>query len=247
MESRKKLIIFGLVTTLLIAGLTPLSSALSAKKVTQLLISAPSSVMEDTVFAVSVYVRIDGNGSGNTTFIPISNATITGSWGNCTYYTNSYGIAYLTSPSVAYNRNFSITASKAGFLSVTTFIMVIDYSVPPNHAPYVPSNPSPSNFAGNVSVYTLLMWTGGDPDAGDQVTYDVYFGRYNGSMVLVASNLINGTYNPGLLQNMSGGHLAGNTQYFWRIVSHDNHNHTTMGPVWCFRTYFYFEPTPFCL
>jgi hypothetical protein len=39
-----------------------------------------------------------------------------------------------------------------------------------------PNNPSPPNQATNVDINTDLSWTGGDPDNGDIVTYDIYFG-----------------------------------------------------------------------
>ncbi len=41
-----------------------------------------------------------------------------------------------------------------------------------NNPPYEPSNPIPPDGATNVSIFTGLCWTGGDPD-GDEVIYDI--------------------------------------------------------------------------
>jgi hypothetical protein len=181
--------------------------------------------MENTLFTVFVYTE------GINSTIPVADASVV--WCNNTYYTNEDGIAYLTAPEVAYTMIFDATASKEGFLSDTIPIIVIDSNVPPNQAPYVPSNPFPPNGARNVSVYATLFWTGGDPD-DDLVTYDVYFGT-SPNVSLVASGLINATFNPGQRLHMPSGHMSYNTKYYWKIVSHDQ-THTTDGPLWCFTT-----------
>ena len=42
----------------------------------------------------------------------------------------------------------------------------------PNSPPDIPGNPYPSNHAPDLSIInTDLSWSGGDPDAGDTVTY----------------------------------------------------------------------------
>jgi hypothetical protein len=96
-----------------------------------------------------------------------------------------------------------------------------------NNPPNVPSNPSPANNATNISINTTLSWIGGDPDSGDTITYDVYFGTTN-SPPKVAGNQSATMYNPGTL-----GYL---TTYYWRVVCWDDHNVSTAGPLWHFTT-----------
>jgi len=91
----------------------------------------------------------------------------------------------------------------------------------------VPSNPSPANHATGVSIHADLSWTGGDPDAGDTVTYDVYFGT-TPTPPLVSTNQSATSYDPGT--------LSYNTKYYWKIVARDNHGATATGPVWDFTT-----------
>jgi C1A family cysteine protease len=96
-----------------------------------------------------------------------------------------------------------------------------------NNSPNVPSNPSPANHATGVSVNADLSWTGGDPDAGDTVTYDVYFGT-SATPPLVSNDQTGTTHDPGT--------LTYNTKYYWQIVATDNHAAATAGPVWDFTT-----------
>ncbi len=96
-----------------------------------------------------------------------------------------------------------------------------------NNPPYTPSNPSPANHATGVSVNADLSWTGGDPDAGDTVTYDVYFGT-SSTPPLVSNDQSGTTYDPGT--------LAYNTKYYWKIIAADNHAASTTGPLWDFTT-----------
>jgi hypothetical protein len=97
----------------------------------------------------------------------------------------------------------------------------------PNNPPYVPSNPSPANGATGVSVNADLSWTGGDPDVGNTVTYDVYFGTTS-SPPKVIGNQTSTTYNLPT--------LSYNTRYYWKIVSWDNHGASSSGPIWSFTT-----------
>ena len=92
----------------------------------------------------------------------------------------------------------------------------------------MPSNPSPLDQASNVSTTTDLSWTGGDPDMGDTVTYDVYFGKSDPPVTPVSQDQSATTYDPGT--------LTAGTPYYWKIVAEDNHNTVSEGPVWTFNT-----------
>jgi len=117
--------------------------------------------------------------------------------------------------------------STEGGATNTLDIYVSSTPPPPNQPPYTPYNPSPSNHATGVSIYVDLSWSGGDPDAGDTVTYDVYFGG-SSSPPLVSSGQSATTYDPGT--------LSYSTTYYWKIVAKDNHGASTAGPVWDFTT-----------
>jgi len=221
-----KLITLGLVTVLL------LTTALSAQAMPQLLIQAPYAVDEYSIFEIQILATNGQNGSGNAT--PVANATIRPEWTNETFLTDENGVVVLCAPEVVYTQLFYIIAMKQGYLQDIVNIWVRDIVSHNNSAPFAPNNPNPINFAHNVNVYSSLSWSGGDPD-GDDVTYDIYFGK-TANLTLVKSGSPNATFNPGQELHMPGGHMQGNTKYFWKIVSTDEHGLSTEGPIWCFKT-----------
>jgi hypothetical protein len=95
-----------------------------------------------------------------------------------------------------------------------------------NNPPNTPSNPSPADSATNVDINADLSWTGGDPDASDTVEYDVYFGT--SPTPPFVGTVATETYDPGT--------LSYTTQYYWQIVSRDNHGAETTGSIWSFTT-----------
>jgi hypothetical protein len=96
---------------------------------------------------------------------------------------------------------------------------------PGNHAPHIPTFPSPANNATNVPTGATLSWLGGDPD-GDTVTYTVAFGTSNPPPV-VNANVSSTSYSPGpLVYNLS---------YYWQITATDGLS-TTVGSIWTFKT-----------
>lgn len=96
-----------------------------------------------------------------------------------------------------------------------------------NHPPHTPGSPSPSDGSLDQPLDPTLGWTGGDPDAGDAVTYDVYFGSVD-PPPLVSSDRSETSYHPGP--------LLLSTHYYWGIVARDAQGEETAGPFWSFTT-----------
>ncbi|MEO0085178.1 MAG: hypothetical protein ABIK37_00965 [candidate division WOR-3 bacterium] len=95
-----------------------------------------------------------------------------------------------------------------------------------NSPPNLPSNPSPDSGAEGVWLRALLEWTGGDPNPGDTLFYDVCFGTQP-SPPVVSMHQRTTFYQPPRLTHDS--------TYYWRIVAQDNNGAVTTGPVWSFR------------
>ena len=96
-----------------------------------------------------------------------------------------------------------------------------------NSPPYAPSAPTIEDESTCVDIEADLGWTGGDPNVADTLTYDVYLGKTT-PPPQVASNHSGTSYDPGK--------MTGDTVYYWRIVTWDNHESSTAGPVWSFTT-----------
>jgi len=120
-----------------------------------------------------------------------------------------------------YTITLTVTDNDGANGSTTKQIIII------NQQPNVPNNPSPIDGANNVSINTNLTWSGGDPDLGNNVTYDVYFGTTSLPLKMI-SNQTGNSYNPFGLEY--------GTTYYWKIVAWDNHGASTAGPVWNFTT-----------
>jgi len=137
-------------------------------------------------------------------------------------------IAEVTADSGTCIKNYAaISADNADTLTLDTIAHQVKEQTA-NNPPNTPSNLSPANGAANQSADVDLAWTGGDPDAGDTVKYDVYFGTSSSPTTLVSNDQSATTYDPGTL-NYS-------TTYYWKIVAADNHGASTTGPVWSFAT-----------
>jgi hypothetical protein len=97
--------------------------------------------------------------------------------------------------------------------------------------PEVPVNRSPSN-ASTVGQSVMLTWEGGRWAH----KYDVYLGRGENNLSLIASNLITGTLGPDGPETYLVSGLQSGASYCWRIVGKTMANQTAGGPTWCFTT-----------
>jgi hypothetical protein len=137
-------------------------------------------------------------------------------------YTNSTGNAtFPVAPSTT--GALDVTVTKQNYLPMESTAQVIGSNLPPNQ----PSSPSPANDTLDVPISIDVSWVGGDPNPGDTVTYDVYFGT-SSTPSEVTSNQSAPTYDPGVLNET--------TTYYWMIIAWDNHGASTTGPIWHFTT-----------
>jgi len=97
-----------------------------------------------------------------------------------------------------------------------------------NNPPNKPSDPTPADTATGISILTDISWTGGDPDPGDTVTYDVFFDTSSPPALLLCDDATTTTCNPGTL-NYS-------TTYYWHVFATDKHGASTAGDIWQFTT-----------
>ena len=103
-----------------------------------------------------------------------------------------------------------------------TWSFTTEENLPPN----TPSNPEPADGANDVSIEKIMKWTGGDPNAGDELTYHVYFGK--SSPPPFVGDVLQNAFDPGTMD-------LGAT-YYWQIVSEDKGGLEKTGPIWHFTT-----------
>jgi hypothetical protein len=107
-----------------------------------------------------------------------------------------------------------------------------------NYPPNPAYNPTPPDKQKNVSVNATLYWNGSDPNSGDTLRYDVYFGE-DPNPPLKSANQEENYYDPNGPDDMD---LF--EDYYWRIVTRDKMGEETTGPEWNFTTGLNPPPTP---
>ena len=95
--------------------------------------------------------------------------------------------------------------------------------------PSVPTYISPAN-GGTAGQSVMLTWEGGRWAH----RYDVYFGRSDNNLSLLAHDVVTGTLGPDGPESYLVSGLQIGTNYCWRVVSKTMANQTANGPVWCF-------------
>jgi len=131
------------------------------------------------------------------------------------------------------NNNFSdFDTTYWWYVTVTDNIYIntssiFHFTTEENLPPYSPTDPDPPDEATDVSINEILTWVGGDPNYGDTVTYDVYFGT-SSPPPLVVEDIHQTAYDPGTMDL--------GTTYFWQIVAEDSQGESKTGSIWTFTT-----------
>jgi hypothetical protein len=107
-----------------------------------------------------------------------------------------------------------------------------------NHPPEIPTIISPEDGAVDQSLYTTLLWQGGDTDVvdGDVVTYDIYFSANESlidvedASILTCFDMSESYCDPGTNS------LEGNTTYYWKVKAEDSYGEKVSSSVWRFTT-----------
>jgi len=184
------------------------------------------------------------NGSINVDVNPQLNISISDAEGETMslyWYSNSSGSWEVFGSNISvedgtysqYNSNFSEFGTRYHWYVTandelnTNISSIFHFKTYQNYPPNSPSNPDPENGETDVNINVDLSWTGGDPNPGDTVTYDVYFGKTS-SPPKVVNKQPETTYDPGLIDF--------DTKYYWKIVAWDPPGLSTSGPVWSFTT-----------
>mgnify|MGYP006278300239 CR=1 FL=1 len=97
-----------------------------------------------------------------------------------------------------------------------------------NNPPLTPHSPTPSDGSTLYSDHATLSYQVGDPDSGDSVTYEKYFGtsnppEYFGETTRPAETT-------GLITNF--GPITPGITYYWQIVAIDECGEIAEGPIW---------------
>jgi parallel beta-helix repeat protein len=142
------------------------------------------------------------------------------------YSSNQTGTTY-DPVTINYNTKYYWKVVAWDSHDASTISPIWDFNTMVNNPPYPPRNPNPSNHDTLVDINADLSWLGGDPDSGDTVTYDVYFGTST-TPPIVSNNQTSTTYD---LDTMNY-----NTKYYWKIVAWDNKDVKTVGSTWDFTT-----------
>lgn len=98
-------------------------------------------------------------------------------------------------------------------------------AIPENTPPLLPSNPTPTDGATEVSLTPTLSWDCSDPD-GDTLVFDVFVAVTGEPLTQVFYDL---STNSGYVD-----FLQANTSYVWQVVAKDARGATAEGPLWSF-------------
>lgn len=144
-----------------------------------------------------------------------------------TVSTNGYSIT-LDKGKAFYWRVKAIDSKNAASEYSSPFSLYTEASAVSNHLPFTPQLVKPFLDSG-VSTTVDLEWNASDPDTGDVLSYDVFWGTDKANLSSSKTNLSSKTV------QLTG--LQAATTYYWKVVVKDNKGGETIGQVWSFKTY----------
>ena len=106
--------------------------------------------------------------------------------------------------------------------------VVYTFKTKENTLPEKPEPIFPKNNAIDVRIDSVINWTCKDPDQGDELVYDLYFGKnINPSIVKqgITDSFYDISYNLDL-----------NTKYYWKIIATDKSGASITSETWSFKT-----------
>jgi hypothetical protein len=139
---------------------------------------------------------------------------------------NQSGTTYHPQNNLDFNTNYYWRIVAWDEHGYSTSGPVWSFTTEGNLPPNTPSNPDPEDDSINVDIDADLYWTGGDPNQGDLLTYNVYFGT-NSPPPLV-DKITRNIYDPGT--------MGLETMYYWQIVAEDSGGKTSTSQIWHFTT-----------
>ncbi len=154
----------------------------------------------------------------NTSFSPVSHTQT--STTNSKSITLEKGIAYYWRVKATDSKNASSNYS-------STFNLYTEGVGITNHLPFSPVLVSPALNSVQTTATVNLQWSANDVDAGDTLTYDVYFGTVSTPATIVSQNQSASSLNRT---------VSASTKYYWKVTVKDNKGGQTVGQVWSFTT-----------
>lgn len=124
--------------------------------------------------------------------------------------------------------SLSLQVHDRGYFIDTLTFNLQDFLANLNRQPLAPTNPQPAtNSLDNSINLNQVSWNASDPD-GDDLSYDLYFGRAGQELPLIAEGLETNSYDQ--LDNLNYA-----TLYEWYVIARDTEGLERRSPIWNFR------------
>ncbi len=139
---------------------------------------------------------------------------------------NQNSTTYYPEELLDFNKTYYWNIVARDMFNYSTVGPIWSFTTEENLPPNTPNTPNPEDGKTNVCIDMILSWTGGDPNSGDMVTYNVYFGK--SSPPPFVGDVTQNAFDPGIMDLDS--------TYYWQIVAEDSQGLSSTSPIWHFTT-----------